>query len=339
MGIADVEVAADEERLMRWLDQGRHGAMEYMQRHGRRRARPQEVIPGTLRVIAARMDYLPPQARDADEVLADAERAYVSRYALGRDYHKVLRGRLAQLAEKIRAHSASRSHRVFVDSGPILEKAFARNAGLGWIGKHTNLLHRNAGSWFFLGEILTDLPLPVDTPATNHCGTCRACIEVCPTRAIVAPYELDATRCISYLTIELRTAIPVEFRKALGNRIYGCDDCQLVCPWNKFARFAAESDFTPRHGLGRRETGRAVRVERRAVSGAHRRQRYSPHRLRMLGEEHRGRARQRSDDAMRSCRALESRRDDRRRWCASTCSGRWNSTLKVGLQPDSTESG
>ncbi len=181
VGIADVEVAADEERLMRWLDQGRHGAMEYMQRHGRRRARPQEVIPGTLRVIAARMDYLPPQARDAEEVLADAERAYVSRYALGRDYHKVLRGRLAQLAEKIRAHSASRSHRVFVDSGPILEKAFARNAGLGWIGKHTNLLHRNAGSWFFLGEILTDLPLPVDTPATNHCGTCRACIEVCPT--------------------------------------------------------------------------------------------------------------------------------------------------------------
>jgi epoxyqueuosine reductase len=249
VGIADVEVAADEERLMRWLDQGRHGAMDYMQRHGRRRARPQEVIPGTLRVIAARMDYLPPQARDAEEVLADAERAYVSRYALGRDYHKVLRSRLAQLAEKIRAHSASRSHRVFVDSGPILEKAFARDAGLGWIGKHTNLLHRNAGSWFFLGEILTDLPLPVDTPATNHCGTCRACIEVCPTRAIVAPYELDATRCISYLTIELRTAIPVEFRKALGNRIYGCDDCQLVCPWNKFARFAAESDFTPRHRL------------------------------------------------------------------------------------------
>jgi epoxyqueuosine reductase len=249
VGIAGVDVAADEERLMRWLDQGRHGAMGYMQRHGRRRARPQEVIPGTLRVIAARMDYLPPQARDADEVLGDAERAYVSRYALGRDYHKVLRSRLAQLAGKIQAHSASRSHRVFVDSGPILEKAFARNAGLGWIGKHTNLLHRNAGSWFFLGEILTDLPLPIDKPATNHCGTCRACIEICPTAAIVAPYELDATRCISYLTIELRTAIPVEFRKALGNRIYGCDDCQLVCPWNKFARFAAENDFTPRHGL------------------------------------------------------------------------------------------
>ena len=249
IGIAGVEIAADEARLMRWLEQGRHGAMDYMQRHGRRRARPQEVIPGTLRVIAARMDYLPPHARDAEAVLADAESAYVSRYALGRDYHKVLRRRLAQLAEKIRAHSASQSHRVFVDSGPILEKAFARDAGLGWIGKHTNLLHSKAGSWFFLGEILTDLPLPVDTPATNHCGTCRACIDVCPTAAIVAPYELDATRCISYLTIELRTAIPTEFRKAMGNRIYGCDDCQLVCPWNKFARFAAESDFTPRHKL------------------------------------------------------------------------------------------
>ena len=247
VGIADVDVAADEERLMLWLDQGRQGAMEYMQRHGRRRARPQEVIPGTLRVIAARMDYLPPQARAADEVLADTERAYVSRYALGRDYHKVLRGRLAQLAEKIRAHSASRSHRVFVDSGPILEKAFARNAGLGWIGKHTNLLHRNAGSWFFLGEILTDLPLPVDTPATNHCGTCRACIEVCPTRAIVAPYELDATRCISYLTIENRGPIPRELRPLIGNRVFGCDICQEVCPFTrKFSTPSPEAAFAAR---------------------------------------------------------------------------------------------
>jgi epoxyqueuosine reductase len=249
IGIAGIDIAADEERLMRWLEQGRHGAMDYMQRHGRRRARPQEVIPGTLRIIAARMDYLPPQARDADEVLADPDLAYVSRYALGRDYHKVMRARLAQLADRIRAHSASQAHRVFVDSGPILEKAFARDAGLGWIGKHTNLLHAKAGSWFFLGEILTDLPLPVDEPATNHCGTCRACIDVCPTRAIVAPYELDATRCISYLTIELRTAIPEPFRKAIGNRVYGCDDCQLVCPWNKFARFSQERDFTPRHAL------------------------------------------------------------------------------------------
>jgi epoxyqueuosine reductase len=249
IGIAGIDIGADEERLMRWLEQGRHGAMHYMQRHGRRRARPQELVPGTLRVISARMDYLPPAARDADEVLRDPQLGYVSRYALGRDYHKVLRRRLAQLAEKIRNHSASLADRVFVDSGPVLEKAFARNAGLGWIGKHTNLINRSAGSWFFLGEILTDLPLPVDAPATDHCGTCRACIDVCPTGAIVGPYELDATRCISYLTIELREAIPEDLRTAIGNRIYGCDDCQLVCPWNKFARGTGEGDFAPRHGL------------------------------------------------------------------------------------------
>src|SRR5215510_6864220 len=248
IGIADVDIAGDEERLMRWLEQGRHGAMDYMQRHGRRRARPQEIAPGALRVISARMDYLPP-AQDAEEVLGNPRLAYVSRYALGRDYHKVLRRRLAQLAQRIESHSDSRGHRVFVDSGPILEKPYARNAGLGWIGKHTNLINRRAGSWFFLGEILTDLPLPRDAPASDHCGTCRACIDVCPTRAIVAPYELDATRCISYLTIELRESIPVEFRKAMGNRIYGCDDCQLVCPWNKFAKISAEIDFQKRHEL------------------------------------------------------------------------------------------
>lgn len=249
LGIAGIDLPEDEARLMRWLEQGRHGAMEYMQRHGARRARPHELVPGTLRVISVRMDYLPPHAQAATEVLEDPERGYVSRYALGRDYHKVLRRRLARLAEKIQAHSASQSHRAFVDSGPVLEKAFARNAGLGWIGKHTNLINRRAGSYFFLGEILTDLPLPVDEPETNHCGTCRACIDVCPTQAIVAPYELDATRCISYLTIELRSAIPEQFRKAMGNRIYGCDDCQLVCPWNKFARFSSEVDFVPRHAL------------------------------------------------------------------------------------------
>jgi epoxyqueuosine reductase len=249
IGIAGVAIQEDEERLMRWLDQGRHGAMHYMARHGRRRARPQELVPGTLRVISARIDYLPSESRDAEEVLADPELGYVSRYALGRDYHKVLRRRLARLAEKIRSHSTSVAYRAFVDSGPILEKAFARDAGLGWIGKHTNLINRTAGSWFFLGEILTDLPLPADEAATNHCGTCRACIDVCPTGAIVAPYELDATRCISYLTIELREAIPESLRKAIGNRIYGCDDCQLVCPWNKFARISAEPDFVPRHGL------------------------------------------------------------------------------------------
>lgn len=249
VGITGIELPEDEARLMTWLEQGRHGAMEYMERHGRRRARPHELVPGTLRVISVRMDYLPTHAQDPDAILEDPERGYVSRYALGRDYHKVLRRRLARLAEKIQAHSASQSHRVFVDSGPVLEKAFARNAGLGWIGKHTNLINRRAGSYFFLGEILTDLPLPVDEPETDHCGTCRACIDVCPTQAIVGPYQLDATRCISYLTIELRSSIPEQFRKALGNRIYGCDDCQLVCPWNKFARFTSEVDFVPRHAL------------------------------------------------------------------------------------------
>jgi epoxyqueuosine reductase len=249
IGIAGIEIGEDEERLMRWLEQGRHGEMHYMHRHGRRRARPQELVPGTLRVISARMDYLPPAARPAEDVLSDPQLGYVSRYALGRDYHKVMRRRLAQLAEKIQSHSASLAHRVFVDSGPLLEKAFARDAGLGWIGKHTNVINSKAGSWFFLGEILTDLPLPTDVPATNHCGTCKACIDICPTQAIVGPYQLDATRCISYLTIELRTAIPETFRKAIGNRIYGCDDCQLVCPWNKFARTTGEGDFSSRHGL------------------------------------------------------------------------------------------
>ena len=248
VGIAAVEAREDEERLMRWLDLQREGAMSYMRRHGRKRARPQELVPGTLRVISARMDYLP-SARTSAEVLADGERAFVSRYALGRDYHKVVRRRLATLAERIRSHSASLTQRAFVDSAPILEKAFARDAGLGWIGKHTNLINRRAGSWFFLGEILTDLPLPLDAPATNHCGTCHACLDACPTRAIVAPYELDATRCISYLTIELRSSIPEEFRHAIGNRIYGCDDCQLVCPWNKFAQLAVEPDFAVRHRL------------------------------------------------------------------------------------------
>jgi epoxyqueuosine reductase len=249
IGIASIDATHDEELLMRWLELKRHGAMEYMERHGQRRARPHELVPGTIRVISARMDYLPPEAAPADQVLENAQLGYISRYALGRDYHKVLRKRLAQLAERISSQCSGTPYRAFVDSAPILEKAFARNAGLGWIGKHTNLINRNAGSWFFLGEILTDLPLAIDEPATPHCGTCRACIDVCPTQAIVAPYELDARRCISYLTIELRSSIPVEFRKAMGNRIYGCDDCQLVCPWNKFARIAVESDFAIRHQL------------------------------------------------------------------------------------------
>jgi epoxyqueuosine reductase len=202
-----------------------------------------------VRVISARMDYLPPRARDAWSVLRDRTLGYVSRYALGRDYHKTLRRRLQRLADRIEEATGPFGYRVFVDSAPVLEKALARDAGLGWIGKHTNLLNRHAGSWFFLGELYTDLPLPADAAPRNHCGSCTACIDICPTHAIVAPYELDARRCISYLTIEHHGAIPAEFRKALGNRIYGCDDCQLVCPWNRYARPTAEADFTPRHGL------------------------------------------------------------------------------------------
>jgi epoxyqueuosine reductase len=249
IGIADIDLKEDERYLSAWLASRRHGEMGYMERHGLKRARPAELVPGTLRVISARMDYLSSKAAPAETVLADPTLGYVSRYALGRDYHKVLRSRLATLAGRLATAAGNYGGRACVDSAPVLEKALARNAGLGWIGKHTNLLNRDAGSWFFLGEILTDLALPVDAPTTAHCGTCTACIDVCPTQAIVAPYELDARRCISYLTIELKEAIPVEFRKALGNRIYGCDDCQLFCPWNKYAQPTAEADFAPRHGL------------------------------------------------------------------------------------------
>jgi epoxyqueuosine reductase len=249
VGIADIDLKDDERYLSAWLKNRRHGEMGYMERHGLKRARPAELVPGTLRVISARMDYLSSQAAPAEAVLGNPALGYVSRYALGRDYHKVLRSRLATLAARIATVAGKHGGRACVDSAPVLEKALARNAGLGWIGKHTNLLNRTAGSWFFLGEILTDLALPVDAPTTAHCGTCTACIDVCPTQAIVAPYELDATRCISYLTIELKQAIPVEFRKAMGNRIYGCDDCQLFCPWNKYAQPTAAADFAPRHGL------------------------------------------------------------------------------------------
>ncbi len=248
VGIAGIDLAADEQRLATWLAQGRHGTMEYMQRHGTRRARPAELVPGTLRVVAARMDYRV-DAADADSVLRDPQLGYVSRYALGRDYHKVLRARLARLGDRIAAAAGTAGYRAFTDSAPVLEKALARDAGLGWVGKHTNLLDRHDGSWFFLGEIYTDLPLPTDEPVTPHCGSCTACIDVCPTQAIVAPYELDARRCISYLTIEHHGAIPHEFRAALGNRIYGCDDCQLVCPWNRYAKLTAEPDFRVRHAL------------------------------------------------------------------------------------------
>ena len=249
LGVADTGLAADEQQLEAWLQAGMHGDMDYMQRHGRRRSRPAELVPGTVRVISVRLDYWPGDAADPQAVLADGTLGYVSRYALGRDYHRVMRPALQRLAERIAARIGPFGYRAFVDSGPVLEKPLARNAGLGWIGKHTNLIARDAGSWFFLGEIYTDLPLPADLPSSAHCGSCEACLPACPTAAIVAPGRLDARRCISYLTIELHGPIPEPFRPLLGNRIYGCDDCQLVCPWTKFARAAAHPDFKVRHGL------------------------------------------------------------------------------------------
>ena len=249
IGVTGVELGADEQHLLAWLRAGRHGQMGYMQRHGRKRTRPAQLLPGTLRVISARMDYWPAEARAPESVLADAHLAYVSRYALGRDYHKTLRAALKKLAEYAASVCGPHGYRVFSDSAPVLEKALARNAGLGWIGKHTNLIARDAGSYFFLGEIYTDLPLPVDEPASAHCGSCTACLPACPTAAITGPGQLDARRCISYLTIELHGPIPEALRAAIGNRIYGCDDCQLVCPWNRYARAASHPDFKVRHGL------------------------------------------------------------------------------------------
>ena len=249
IGVSDVDLMQAEGRLDAWLDAGHHGEMGYMHKHGRRRTRPAELIDGTQRIIAARMDYLTEPQQDAIDLLDHPSRAYVSRYALGRDYHKVLRNRLQKLANRIAATIGEFGYRVFVDSAPVMEKAIAEKAGLGWIGKHTNLIDRDEGSWFFLGEIYTDLPLPVDTAEHSHCGSCRACIDVCPTGAIIAPYQLDARRCISYLTIELDGSIPEEFRRPMGNRVYGCDDCQLFCPWNKFATSSGEADFAARHAL------------------------------------------------------------------------------------------
>ncbi len=223
--------------------------MDYMARHGSRRSRPAELVPGTLRVITARLDYTPPGARDSWSVIHDGTRAFISRYATGRDYHKVLRNRLQQLAARIGEAVGEYRYRVFTDSAPVMEVALAEKAGLGWRGKHTLLLNREGGSAFFLGEIYTDLPLPVDAPQKEHCGSCTRCIEICPTQAIVAPYQLEARRCISYLTIELKGSIPEEFRPLIGNRVYGCDDCQLACPWNRFAQQSGEPDFAVRNGL------------------------------------------------------------------------------------------
>lgn len=252
IGIADTDLSAEEEHLQRWLAAGRHGEMGYMARHGSARARPAELVPGTIRVITARMNYWPEGAARPEDVLGDPHRAYVARYALGRDYHKVLRARLARLVDRIRLDVGTFGYRVFTDSAPVLEVALAARSGLGWRGKHTLLLTRTMGSYFFLGEIYTDLPLPPTPAASEHCGTCTACIGACPTGAIVAPYELDARRCISYLTIELQGAIPEALRPLIGNRVYGCDDCQLACPWNRFAQSATEADFRAvRHGLDR----------------------------------------------------------------------------------------
>ncbi len=249
LGIADTDLCLAEQRLLQWLAQGRHGDMDYMARHGLKRTRPAELEPGTLRVISVRMDYLAQPMAAMEQRLSDPLGAFISRYALGRDYHKLMRKRLQKLARRIARESGEFGYRVFVDSAPVLEKPLAEKAGLGWIGKHTNLVNQRAGSWFFLGEIYTDLPLTSDPPARNHCGTCSACIDVCPTRAIIAPYRLDARLCISYLTIELRGSIPEALRPLLGNRIYGCDDCQLACPWNRFASLTEETDFLPRQGL------------------------------------------------------------------------------------------
>ena len=249
LGFTGIDLSQHRDYLDKWLQAGYHGEMAWMARHGDKRSRPDALIPGTCTVITARMDYLPDGA-DPSAILAQSDKAYISRYALGRDYHKLIRSRLAKLARKIETHLGSGHYRAFVDSAPVLERALAENAGLGWIGKNTMLLNDKAGSWFFLGEIYTDIPLPKDPPKTvDHCGSCRACLDVCPTNAFVDPWVLDARKCISYLTIEYDGVIPEDLRPAMGNRIYGCDDCQLVCPWNKFAQTTSEPDFSPRHQL------------------------------------------------------------------------------------------
>ncbi|MCL6271972.1 tRNA epoxyqueuosine(34) reductase QueG [Sansalvadorimonas sp. 2012CJ34-2] len=248
-GISNIDLGQHEQHLKNWLDKHFHGEMDYMTSHGNKRSRPGELVPGTIRVICVRMDYLPGDTQTV-RILKSPEKAYISRYSLGRDYHKVIRKRLTQLGKRIEEEVGSFGYRAFVDSAPVLEKALAQQAGLGWIGKNTLLLNNKAGSWFFLGELFTDLPLPVDKPVTAmRCGSCFACKKICPTDAIIGSHQLDARRCISYLTIELKDSIPLEFRKAIGNRVFGCDDCQIICPWNKFAKPTGETDFLPRHKL------------------------------------------------------------------------------------------
>lgn len=259
IGITDTDLQAAEIKHQAWVAKGFHGEMDYMAKHGVKRTQPAELVPNTIRVISARLDYLPPNAADSEAVMNDSSKAFISRYALGRDYHKVMRNKLQKLSAKIQSELANYAsnilgggnfeYRVFTDSAPVLEVELAEKAGLGWRGKHTLLLNKSRGSWFFLGEIYTNLPLAIDEPSPNHCGTCRSCIDICPTQAITAPYEVDARRCISYLTIELKGSIPLEFRPLIGNRVYGCDDCQLYCPWNKFAEITNEPDFFVKNGL------------------------------------------------------------------------------------------
>ena len=246
MGVSGIEIKDDEEKLIQWLNNNHHGSMKYMEKHGKKRARPYELIPGALRVISFRMTYHFFDKENGKRRIEDSEKAYIANYALGRDYHKTIRSKLKEIISRISEHSNIKEKNYFVDSAPVLERALARNAGLGWIGKNTNLINKNHGSWFFIAEIITDIELDIDQPATNHCGTCRECIDVCPTSAIVAPYELDARKCISYLTIENKESIPKDMRKSIGNRIFGCDDCQIFCPWNKFATKPVIEDFKPR---------------------------------------------------------------------------------------------
>jgi len=248
VSFTDIDLSKYEHHLKNWIDRNYHGAMSYMAENYDKRCHPEQLVPGTIRVVCVRMDY----ALDSEDSLKSMQntgKAYVSRYARGRDYHKLIRKRLQKLARRIQDVAGPFGYRAFVDSAPVLERALAEKSGMGWIGKNTMLINKRAGSWFFLGELFTDLPLPVDEQVSDHCGSCSACLDICPTKAFVKPNLLDATRCISYLTIELRTSIPVEFRKPMGNRIYGCDDCQIICPWNKFSKPTDEKDFTPRHNL------------------------------------------------------------------------------------------
>ncbi len=249
VGISNTDLSEAELKLINWLKNKHHGEMQWMQTHGDKRSQPAKLLPGTTRIISVRLDYLPEESTKPDSILNDNLKAYISRYSLGRDYHKLMRTRLQKLADKINHEIGDFTYRAFVDSAPVLEKAIAEKAGLGWIGKHSNLINKEHGSWFFLGELYTNLDLPIDSPAQNHCGSCTSCIDMCPTKAIIAPYTIDARRCISYLTIELKGSIPIEFRSMMGNRIYGCDDCQLVCPWTKFSQAGNEPDFNPRHQL------------------------------------------------------------------------------------------